>query len=132
MHQSGTGKTLVNMPIVNSLMYPANQTVNGASYTVNQSNAIPVNGAKTINFMFNFTGVGGSSGIVTFYIAISLDGVSYESIGTPFPYACQSSTPVSFIGQLNTTNALYVKCIKITNADASAVSNVNIMAYAGS
>lgn len=128
MHQTATGKTIVNAPIVNSLMYSVNQAVNGSSFTINQSNAIALNGAKKMDFMFSFTGVGGSSGTVTFWIALSLDGVNYENQGTKFPNVCQSTTPVNFVGQLDCTNALYMKCVRIDNADTSAITAVNILA----
>lgn len=118
-------------PLVNSDMYAAAQTLTAGQSFTTASSAIATNGADSVDLYCKFTGANASSaGTVTFYIAASLDGTVYETVGTPLAFSLNANNAVVGLAKLDTRNVRYLKVIKIVNGDASyGLSAVNVSAY---
>lgn len=117
--------------LVDSDMYAANQTLTAGQTFTTVSSAIATHGADDVDLYFTFTGANaGSAGTVTFYIAGSRDGSTFETVGTPYAFALNANNAVLQLGRISTKNLVALQVIKIVNGDASyGLTAVNVHAY---
>lgn len=103
----------------------------GQTYTT-PSNAVLTNGADSVDLYIKLTGANASSsGTVTFTIAGSRDGTTFETVGTPIAVTLTTNVAVLQIAKLDTRNFIALQVIKIVNGDATyALSAVNVHGYA--
>ena len=119
--------------LVNTDMYAADQTLTAGQTITTNSSAIATSGADSVDLYLKATGANASSaGSVTFYVARSWDGVTYESVGLAFVLTLATNTAVvANAVNIDTRNAQYIKCVKIVNGDAAyTLAAVNIRAVA--
>ena len=132
MRKTNSDLQCTGAALVDSDMYTADQTAN-AGATIGVSGIVKTGGADSIVLKCKATGANGSSaGNVTFTVVGSIDGTTFETVGTPIVLALTTNVAASKMILLgDTRNHVAFQVKSIVNGDISyGLTGVNVHAFA--
>lgn len=98
----------------------------GADSAASSAIEVPANATRAAVQLL-FTGNAAGSGTATAYIAGSLDGTTYETVGTPITMTIASGARAANIAILDVEAVRMLKVLRVNNGDpAQAITAVNV------